>query len=544
MENLIPSRKKMYDRLDEHFDVIIIGGGITGANVLRDAALRGLSVCLIEKGDFAAGSSSITSRMIHGGVRYLQNYEFGLVREAALERKVYVDLAPQLAEVMNFIVPLYKWNPEPLFMLRLGLIAYDLLAIPKRIGRHKILNKKKIVDRFPLLENDDITGGAMYQDVKTDDARLTLINVLSGVAAGGVALNYTEAIEWEDEGDEVEVEIKDKLTGKKYEIKGDTLILCAGPWTEIVENLGDDFEGKAKVRTTRGTHILLDMDIGQEYAALLINDDKRPIFIIPRINGKVLAGTTDVDFTGSPDDVVPTREDVEYILEACNKIFPSITFEPKDVLSAFAGVRPLVQKKGVKEGKVSRKHSIFVDGSIITLVGGKLTTARVMAKQAINKALKILMRSKREYLCVTNKIPLFGGDILDWSQYYDENKKRLIEKYELSDTTADMLIRWYGSELELFENMLDEVGTSKFMENQPWLEAQLVFSCRVELAQHPIDFLRRRTPIMLERDNGEPILDRVIEIMASELDWDEKYMVKMREETMKFINKRIRVDLS
>lgn len=525
--------------------MVIIGGGITGGSIARDAALRGLSVCLLEKEDFASGTSSMTSKMIHGGLRYLMNYEFKLVREAALERKVIIEIAPHLAEATEFLVPLYKWSKEKPFLLRLGLIVYDLLAFPKQIGRHKMLNKKKLVDKMELLDNDELNGGASFYDVKTDDSRLTMTNILSAIASGAKAINYAKALSWEDKGKAgVEVEFFDEIGQEQITVSADALVISGGPWSEHIESLGMDFKGRARIRMTRGSHLLLDRELLTSNACLLVNDDGRPIFIIPRINGKILAGTTDVDYEGHPDDIAPTREDVDYILDACNKIFPTIKFENEDVMSIFTGVRPLVQKTGVSEGKVSRNHVIYHKGNVVTILGGKLTTARIMGKDVVNKVIKkIFKQSPRRFRCMTHKLPMFGGDIDDWDEYYKDNLERLQKEYSISSKIADMLVRWYGSELPFFEIILKEHGTVTLIEGSPWLEAQVIYSCRVECIQKPVDFLRRRTPIMLERGNGLQCLDRVAELMQSELQWDEEKKLQMINETKDYTKRFVQVPL-
>ncbi len=544
MENQIPSRDAIKDKLPgTHFDVIIIGGGITGASVARDAVLRGLTVALFEKKDFASGTSSMTSKMIHGGLRYLKNYEFRLVREASLERKVAIDTAPHLAEAMNFLVPLYKWNKESTFLFRLGLMAYDMLAFPKQIGKHKMLSAKKLVDTLPILENDELKGGASYFDVKTDDSRLTLSNILFALAGGAKALNYSRVVKWIQKEEEVEVFVKDELTGDEYSVTGDALVISGGPWTDRIEDIGEDFDGEAKIRMTRGTHITLDQKVDLPYSCLLVNDDSRPIFLIPRVNDKILAGTTDVDYKGHPDDIEPTKEDIDYILDAVNKIFPTVKFTHDNIQAAFTGVRPLVFKDGVDERKVSRNHSIFIDGRVVTVLGGKLTTARVMAKEVIDKLIKkVYYQPLRNYRCLTDKMPLYGGDMEQWDIFLTENTQRLITEYQLTEASADMLVRWYGSEIGFFETILDEHGNELLIENSPWLEAQVIYSCRVECIQNPIDFLRRRTPIMLERGNGLQCLDRVADLMSAELNWTDDVKREMIADTKLYIKRFISVD--
>ncbi|MFV2016527.1 MAG: FAD-dependent oxidoreductase, partial [Candidatus Heimdallarchaeota archaeon] len=329
MDNLIPSRSEMIESLSEkEYDLIVVGGGITGAGVARDAVLRGLKVALLEKGDFASGTSSMTSKMLHGGLRYLKNYEFRLVRKAALDRKVHLEIAPHLATVIELLIPLYNWNEDTPFKLRLGLLFYDLLAFPKQIGKHKNLKNKDLIAKMPLLENNEIRAGALYHDVITNDARLTLANCLSAAAGGADVVNYVEMKSWETVDGEVVVEAIDTLNDTEITITGKYIILCTGPWSQIAEAKGIDFEAKAKVRLTRGTHVILKKKL-DKYACLLINEDNRPIFLMPGPNYD-LAGTTDLDHDNSPDKVKPTIEEVEYIIKACNKLFPTADYNIDD----------------------------------------------------------------------------------------------------------------------------------------------------------------------------------------------------------------------
>lgn len=540
MDNLIPPRSEMLASLSEkEYDIIVVGGGVTGAGVARDAILRGLKVALIEKGDFASGTSSMTSKLLHGGLRYLKNYEFRLVRQAALERKVHLDIAPHLAEVMEILVPLYNWNDDSPFMLRLGLILYDLLAFPKGIGKHKNLKSKDLIAKIPLLENQEIRAGAIYHDVRTNDARLTLANCLSAAAGGADVVNYVEMKSWETADGEVVVKAIDNLTNTELSITGKYVILCGGPWSEIVESKGIDFEGKARVRLTRGTHIILEKKL-DKYACLLINEDERPIFLMPGLNYD-LVGTTDLDHDSTPDDVNPTKEEIEYLIKACNKLFPTANYTIGDVKAAFSGVRPLVYKKGDKPGKVSREHSIFQDKTnrTVTIVGGKLTTYRVMSKQALDKAVRHMGVVKGK--CMTHKLPLWGGEIDDWDIFSQEKIQELVSEYSISESTAKMLIRWYGSEIDFFKKFLEKYGTKRLHEDQVWLEAQVAYACQVELAQTPIDVMRRRLSIMFERNNGLDLLDRIVAIMATELDWNELEISEMQEMTKRYIEKYIRV---
>jgi len=528
---------------DEEFDLIILGGGSVGAGVARDASIRGLKVALVEKEDIASGTSSQSTKLLHGGLRYLKNFEFGLVREAALERKTNLEIAPHLGYIDDFLVPMYSWSEDRPIMLRLGLWVYDLLSFPKNIGWHNWLNKKQMEAKEPLLENETLKGGGQYQDVQTNDSRLTLANVQSALLYGAVITNYTKATSWEQTDNGAIVEVKDEETGEEYQIRGKLIINATGPWSEITASLGKNFNGEARIRPTWGAHLLLKKK-SAGHPLLIVNKDGRAVFLIPHEDHD-MAGTTDIDYHGDPDKIAPTEYDRDYILDAVNNLFPTAMYTKEDIVASFSGLRPLVFQKGVKEGKVSRNHEIFVDESgVITVAGGKLTTYRVIAKDVVDEAIKMLGLPKREYKCTTDKIPLYGGDIggLDaWSDYFDTTTHDLMENYGLDEKTARKMVRYYGSDIPRFREILDEYGAMKFKEHRPWLEAQVIYACRYELIRTPVDFLRRRTWIMLEEGNGADILDKVVELMSGELHWDESTAVEMKKRTLGYIDNYIKI---
>ena len=542
MPNQLPTRQEMIERQkNEEFDLVIIGGGATGVGTARDAILRGLSVALVEKGDFSSGTSSQSTKLLHGGLRYLKNFEFGLVREAALERMNNLEIAPHLGEIKDFLVPLYTWSEDRPILLRFGLWVYSALSFPKNLGRHKWLNKAQLEEREPLLKNDTLKCGGLYQDVQTHDSRLVIANALSAIEHGAVLTNYTYANQWVHGEDGFTVDVTDQETDEQYQIRGKVLINATGPWTEIVEDRIKNFNGEAKLRPTWGAHLMLKKKTSG-YPVLIVNDDGRALFLIPH-DDYDLAGTTDIDYHGDPDDIAPTEYDQEYILNAINKLFPSAKYDEDDVVAAFSGLRPLVYQSGVAEGKVSRNHEIFVEDGVITVTGGKLTTYRVMAKETVDHALTLLGLSRRNYRCITQKVNLYGGDVdrEEWPEYYEQTSEQLIQDYNIDKKAAKNLVKHYGSDIDYVRSLLEEHGQAKFKEHRPWMEIQVLYACRKEMARTPVDFLRRRTWIMLEENNGEDILDRVIELMADELSWDDEMCVEMREKTIDYINRYIRI---
>jgi len=516
------------------FDIVVIGGGITGAGVARDAAIRGLKVALFEKNDFASGTSSTTSKMLHGGLRYLQNYEFRLVRKAALERGLHLKLAPHLTDKLNFIIPIYRWNKFSPIKMWFGVKLYDLLAYPKGLGKSRKLKVKDIIHKFPHLSSNDLIGGVFYHDVRTDDARITLSNILSARQYGASTLNYTKLNSWDVKDGITTCSVENMETNQVMQVKTKIIINCTGPWTESTEKLNAQIKGKSKLRLTSGIHLRLPKLL-DNYSCLIINEDERPIFYMPGLNGDLI-GTTDEDYQGSPDDVIPTKKEVDYLLDAVNRLMKrQYTYE--DIESIFTGVRPLVYQDTTSEGKVSRDHTIHTyDNYLITILGGKLTTYRFMAKQAVDKAINFIQTSKIK--CSTDKIHLYGGEIDDWDAYVRLHLSRLKKLYGFNENISMMLIKWYGSNLLDFEEVLKEVGTHPLRIEIPWLAAQVNFACRFEFARSPIDILRRRTQIMLEKGKGIELVERIVEIMSEELNWDLKTANKMIQQTMEYIESK------
>jgi glycerol-3-phosphate dehydrogenase len=540
-----PPREEMIKKLKdqkESFDLLVVGGGITGAGILRDATLRGLDVCLIDKGDFASGTSSQSSKLLHGGLRYLQNKEFGLVREASLERKINLEMAPHLSQVYRFVLPIYKWSNFSRIMLRFGLIAYDILAWPKSIGKHKNLNAKKIVEMYPFLKNEELVGGAYYHDVRTDDSRLTLLNIQSGTAGESIALNYFEATKWERTDKGILVHLKDVESGEIYEVYTKILINAGGPWSEIVENLGIDFDGATKLKRTRGSHITITPRFN-DFAVLILNEDGRPVFLVPWKEFTVV-GTTDDEYTDKNEEVKATKEDVDYLIGALNKLFPENKITYKDVHSSWAGIRPLVYQEGKDERRTSRDHTIYDYGDVISIVGGKLTTYRDMAKQIVDITVKNLEMNPREAKCVTARLPLWSGEYLDFKEFKIYNNRLMQKKYNFNETIVEMLIQHYGNSLLILYKILDEDNslTEPLEPELPFIKAQVIFAARYEYARNLIDLYRRRILFAFCKGNGLASIEIASQLMAKELKWSEEKRIKEVENYKNFVKEYIKPD--
>ncbi len=521
----------------EEFDLVVIGGGINGAGIARDAALRGLKVALIEKDDFAEGTSSRSSKLVHGGLRYLKYYEFKLVREATTERKTLMNIAGHNVHRLPFLVPIFKWSKEGKFLLMMGLTLYDILSLPKGIGWHKMLDREKIVEKEPVLETEELVSGAMYYDCQMDDARLCVENVVSAVRFGAVALNHCEAIDFlhDEDGNVNGVIAKEKFTGEKIEIHGKVVINTGGPWADKIRNLTG--KNVKRLRTTKGVHLIVPKMLNDN-AVILFLKDGRAVFLIPWHNYTMI-GTTDTDYNDKPELVSVDAEDVRYLVENIKDAFPKFNIKYEDIISAYAGLRPLVRQEGKSESEVSREHRIFEDeDGLITLIGGKYTTYRTMAKELVDLAVKRLGYKGKRYQCITDKVPLVGGNF----ENLDELKQKIKERSGLEDKYVEHLANSYGAEalkLILYAKAKD-LSLEPIDIDFPFLWAEIDWTIREEFACKLKDFMWRRTYFALTPGQGIQVADKIAKRMAEVLGWDDERIKKEIEEykqTLELVNK-------
>jgi glycerol-3-phosphate dehydrogenase len=372
------------------FDLLVIGGGITGAGIARDAAMRGLSVALIDKSDFGSGTSSRSSRLIHGGVRYLEHGHLHLVFEASAERRRLRSIAPHLVQPLAFTWPVYQSQRMALWKLRAGLTLYDALSLFRNFRRHRGLDGARVLRAEPSLEKAQLRGGVRYYDASTDDARLTLANVLDAQALGAVVANHVALVSSAPPIDGLRVtRAEDALTGERLEIRSRVVVNATGPWSDFVESL----QGVARpsaVDGSKGVHIAVERKrVGNREAIVMLHPrDGRVMFTLPAGEHAII-GTTDTFTNVSPDDVRANEADVAYLLEAANAYFPDARLTRGDVISAWAGIRPLMPTEG-SSVSASREHLIRSGDGSVRITGGKLTTYRVMATQAVDAAAKLL----------------------------------------------------------------------------------------------------------------------------------------------------------
>ncbi len=517
------------------FDILIIGGGITGACAARDAARRGFSTAIVEKKDWAFGTSSRSSKLVHGGLRYLELFDFKLVFEACRERRRLLLNAPHVVWPQSFMFPVYKGDKNPLFIIAMGLWMYDFLALFRNVQSHQLHGPKRILEVEPELDSERLTGGGQFYDCSTDDARLTLSHVQSANLEGACCLSYTRVLDILHEKDKAcGVRVRDEVGGEEFDIEARMVLNCTGPWTDAVCRL-DEPEAAPKLRPTKGAHVIVPWERAKATNALPIISpaDERLMFLIPW-GDYVLIGTTDTDYNEDYDTIHASKEDVQYILDAANRSLPKARLTPDDVVSTYAGLRPLVVEGGgkdVKESQVSREHSIYESHSgLITIAGGKLTTARSMAQELVDLAARRMEErfGVKAARCGTNNAAVFGVDGVDFRRRLE----RLAGDLRLdSDIVSKLQLLGTGAVRVLA--MLSEGGSmaDRLGPDVPYIEAEVVYSAREEMVISLSDFMVRRSLIYYEdREQGLGCAAKVADILAGELGWDKKEKKRQLEE--------------
>jgi glycerol-3-phosphate dehydrogenase len=488
-------RRDLGDLADKTFDLLILGGGITGAGIALDAALRGFRVALIDKADFASGTSSVSSKLVHGGLRYLEHGDFRLVYEALHERRTLIELAPYAVHPLRFIIPFYRGWRVPPWKWRVGLTLYDLLAGRSNLHRSRRLRQATLRAEFPGLHADGLDGGASYFDAQMDDARLC-IEVLKTAAAQGTCLaNYVEATALERDGSSiVGARVVDRLGGGELRIRARQVVNATGPWVDSVCKLAGDATGPY-LRPTKGVHLVAP-DRGLSAAFLLLHPaDGRVFFVIPWL-GKTLVGTTDTFDHDTPDGLKITAADIAYLFEGHNRYF-SPPLDEGDVLGSFVGLRPLLHSRAGEPAAVSREARLIESpGGLLSIAGGKYTTYRCMAEQvtdAVAHRLGSRMKSR------TRHFKLDGTPPEKWEAFEPRELLRLEAKYDLSPATARHLLHRYGRHAADVAACIDRDPelAKPVTPEEPDIRAELVYHREHEMAQTPADSLLRRTRLGL-----------------------------------------------
>lgn len=508
------------------FDLLIIGGGITGAGIALDAATRGLKVLLLEKGDFAHGTSSRSTKLIHGGLRYLKQLEFGLVKEVGSERAVVHSLAPHLVLPEKMLLPLYEQKGMGYWLASLGLKIYDLLAGVKPEDQRKMLTRAQTLRQEPLLKSDDVKGGALYAEYRTDDARLTVEIVKTAIANGAVAINYCQALDFAYSEEKIAgVRAVDILTNIEQQIKATVVVNAAGPWVDELREVNHSKKGK-HLHLTKGVHIVVPREKFNVKQAIYFDvGDGRMIFGIPR-DRTTYIGTTDTNYTGDKDDVRTSTDDAEYILNAVNATFPTVNLQLSDIESSWAGLRPLIHEEGKSASELSRKDEIFVsDTGLISIAGGKLTGYRKMAERIVDKVLKDYYPANRAH-CKTNKIQLIGSDFKNYAEVrkYTEALRKQLAVLGLEGHTH-YLVHNYGKQTDL---ILDRLKNNLEKEVDVALaKAECWFCLKFEMVLKPTDYFIRRTGMLyFNRPRMEKLLSPILQEFANHFQWNNNQLME------------------
>lgn len=529
----------------EAFDICIIGGGITGAGAARDAALRGMKVALVEANDFASGTSSRSSKLIHGGIRYLENFEFKLVFEALNERQKLFKIAPHLVHPLRFMIPLYQHGRVGMFKMGLGMWAYDALSLFQAPELHERLNHDESLVRMPSLQGKELLGSYIYSDAYMDDDRLVHETLRSANEAGAVAANYVRATgaEFDDQKKLKKLKCRDQVSDKEFSISAKHFVSSVGPWTD---QLGETLFEKWHhiLRPTKGVHLTFRKDRLPLSSAVVMGAESRIVFGIPR-HEMVIVGTTDTDYQGDPKDVVTTAEDVRYLLGVLDQYFPGAKITASDIVASYEGVRPLVSDGSDSEGKTSREHVIFTDEHDVTFVaGGKYTTYRLMAEQVIDQCLHYFSIEERVRFnhCQTEQ-PL-NHWVTEDTRNEDHRTLEDIQKISrpLSKNDPAVKPRFSPAEAAL---LVDRHGREaleivRHFEGLGYWETEAAHAIDKTMCLHLVDFYTRRVPLFLaETDHGVSLIEAVGQIFARQLGWSSEQLAQEKKLLEQYMEKEL-----
>ncbi len=517
---------------NEEFDLLVIGGGITGAGIALDATVRGLKVMLVEKKDFAWGTSSRSTKLIHGGLRYLKQLEVGLVREVGLERAIVHRNARHIVIPERMLLPIIEGGELGKLTSSMALWVYDYLAGVKSKERRKMLSKEDTLKEEPLLRTDVLKGGGIYYEYRTDDARLTIENLKSAQERGAKCINYTEAIEYfyTDKKKVKGIKVKDHITNKFYDLHAKKIVNATGPWVDEVRQLDDIRLTGKRLHLTKGVHLVVPYERLpiQQAVYFDVDADKRMVFAIPR--GRVTyVGTTDTHYTSETDEPHTNDKDVDYVLKAANYMFPSANLTKNDVTSSWAGLRPLIYEEGKDPSELSRKDEIFyADSGLISIAGGKLTGYRKMAERVVNQVVKFLQKEQPEQYkklepCTTDKIRISGGDFDSKRALKTFIKKRTGEVTQIGLTKAQVvdLVYKYGTNVDIIIEKAYELYAEVSDAKERLQIAEMWYGIHYEMCNNLCDYLVRRTGrLYFERDSLPELYPFIADEMAKEFGWD------------------------
>ncbi len=501
---------------NESFDLLVIGGGITGAGIALDAITRGLKVCLIEKSDFASGTSSRSTKLIHGGLRYLKQLEFGIVREVGQERAILYKNAPHIVIPERMLLPIVEGGSLGKYSTSLGLYVYDRLAGVEKEERRNMLSKEETLEKEPLLNKDILKGGGMYVEYRSDDARLTIEVLKSAVERGALCVNYVsfESFPHNASNKIAGASCKDVLSGKQFYIKAKKVINACGPWVDDLRKK-DKSLNKKRLHLTKGIHVVLPKEKLPIHQAVYFDvQDGRMIFAIPR-GKKIYIGTTDTNYNADTNFPFATREDVRYVIDAANFMFPSASLTVEDVESSWAGLRPLIHEEGKSPSDLSRKDEIFIsDSGLISIAGGKLTGFRKMAERSVNVVCKQLKLEEGRTFnsCITDKIELSGGNLDKYPAEYARELQEDFKQFYLDDV--------YELVLKCGSNTQYVLASAQTNFKNDLILAEADYCLEHEMTMNAADFLIRRTGrLYFERPEIDTMLEKVDNFYNQQLEY-------------------------
>ncbi len=519
------ARATIWDLTSRRLDVLVIGGGATGAGIAREAALRGLTVALVDRYDFAWGTSSRSTRLIHGGLRYLEQRAWKLVKESLQERQILLRIAPHLVRPLAFLFPVFRTDRVGRWKLELGLTAYDLLALRGNVRRHRSLSKRAVLDQEPLLRERGLVGGSVYWDAQCDDARLTLATVQSAARSGALVANYTCVTALDFDHNRVSGAIlEDQLTGAQGTAHARLVVNATGPWTDGVRRF-ENPKVRPMIAPTRGAHVMVSRArIGHRHAITFLSPiDGRVMFVLPW-GDRSYIGTTDTDDLGAPDTVAPTEDDILYLLRSVNAIFPEARLGPEDVSLSWAGLRPLLVQNGTRApSERSREYAIDVGAKgLMTVTGGKLTTYRRVAVEVVDRIAQRLGAGSSQTDPTTTRSatePLPGGQSRDVKDLFARGVRR-----GFPEPVVAHLVGQYGAEATTVYDLIEEWPELRepVHPQHAAVGAQVVHAVRQEYARRLDDVMFRRLSLAHETpDGGLQAAGAVAGLMGRELGWDE-----------------------
>ncbi|MCF6178591.1 MAG: FAD-dependent oxidoreductase, partial [Geopsychrobacter sp.] len=506
------------------FDLLVIGGGATGCGVALDAASRGLKVALVEKNDFAEGTSSRSTKLVHGGVRYLEmavkkfdRVQYNLVKDGLRERHTLLKNAPHLSKRLALVTPLYRWIDVPYVFA--GLKLYDILAGKRSIGQSCLLSRKEVLRRFPTVKAAGLKAGVLYYDGQFHDARMALALALTAQQQGAVIANHVAVSGLiQDENKICGAQLCDSLSGERWEIRAKGVINATGPFIDQIRNM-DNPDVQKILSTSSGIHIVLDKHFAPPDTGLMIpkTEDGRVLFVLPW-EGHALVGTTDepAEISEHPK---PLEREIDYLLRHLGRYF-NLQVKRSDIKAVWSGLRPLISDpQAVDTACLARDHVIDESPTgLLTIAGGKWTTYRKMAEDTVDHALKMFPLTPARPECQTEQLSILGG-----AAFRKEDGQELGEKFGLPADVVDYLQRTYGDQAEQVAILTQKVGGARLIKNHPLLEAEIYYAVHNEMAERVIDMLARRMPlVLLDNDAARKAAPRVLEIMKNELGRDKE----------------------